>query len=53
MSGPSGTIHTGVVVTDTASDHKGGSQWENATAGKVVVEQVRSLVPNRLPRLLL
>lgn len=53
MSGPFGTIHTQVAVTDTAADHKGGSQRGNATAGKVVVEQVHSLVLNRLPSLLL
>lgn len=53
MSGPFGTIDTQVAVTDTAADHKGGSQRGSATAGKVVVEQVHSLVLNRLPSLLL
>ena len=42
-----------MAVTDTAADHKGGSQWGSATAGKVIVEHVHSLVSSRLPSLLL
>ena len=49
MSGPFGPIHTRVVVTDTAFDYKECSQWGNATIRTVVVGEVHSQEPNRLP----